>query len=1138
MSVAIDRQGFIYAGASGGFGRGHISKFNPSFHEILRIFTARRKLGLHPARLHRRSLGRGIRDLRSRRAATSSGIEADQFSTNLKTNGIGQTEEAVEGELSLFAHEPLLTTIAFEHEFRGMDVEPNTDDLYVDRQSAIEPYSPALPGDPSHPLTPPFGSLINSWAVAAPADGKVLALNEANEEVNVYAKGDTLPNVTTNPPNIPDIGHEGAVLTGRIDPAGGDPITECRLEYGTEFENYESGSVPCSPDPSGSNFTTPTDVSATLSGLTIDQPYHYRFVGANAHGEAFGGDQVVSPVAVLDVEAQEATGVDQNNATLHGVLNPDGMEHDLSLRVRAHHRLPAEHAGTGSGIGLERRPGSGDGLGPAAGQALPLPARRDERTGDDLQPRQDVQDRQQAAGRRGAGERTVADRRHADTRGSTRRTRPPPTTSSTGRPPPTAPASRRPTSRSGRMTPNTKSRFPSPICSRESPTTSRSWRQTNGAPAKATTRPSASRHPACPNAHVREQTGSNFLPDCRAYELVSPEKQGAAVFWPSNETIDFGEGFGLQTELDVSEVPQNTGYATNPSRFTFEGGLGAVPGLDVPNSLLDTYLATRTNSGWVTTFPGIKGSETLYTGRRMCSESLDICIDHVVQDQLGGAWPSEDAPYVFNANGDKVGRWPTNVNAIEGGATFFGDQQPSADFTHFVFSSRDLAFAPGGLTSTPGSAYDNDTVNRTVTIISKQPNGENLPKDGGNQFEVITFPANGVSKDGSHILMQTAGHDGAYNLYMRVNDSITYEVSRNHGVNYIGMTKDGSKVLFSAVQQIVPSEDHDTSLDIYEWDEQGDTVKLLSTGNGNGNSDECNSELRQPVRRGTARHRTQRKGRLRPVRPRRRPVHPAGDRQPARDRKRRRLLLLAGEPRPVEAGRPQRAQPLPLPQRRRSISSRPSTPERRSTRIQISPDGLHAAFVTAARLTGYDNHGFKEMYTYNAATEAIRCASCNPSGAAPTVNVQASQGGPFMSDDGRAFFATREALVPQDTDGIIDVYEFVDGRPQLITTGTGTRDFGAPGAGPDLLRARAHRPRGGQPRRHRRLLLDLRHAGQAGPQRQRHQVLRRQDQRRLRASTAAGALRSGRRVPRDGQHSGNRPAAADRSRPRRRQQPA
>ena len=84
--------------------------------------------------------------------------------------------------MSLFAHEPLITTSAFEHEFRGMDVEPNTDDLYVDRQSSIEPYSPALPGDPSHPLTPPFGSLTNSWAVAAPADGKVLGLTEANKK--------------------------------------------------------------------------------------------------------------------------------------------------------------------------------------------------------------------------------------------------------------------------------------------------------------------------------------------------------------------------------------------------------------------------------------------------------------------------------------------------------------------------------------------------------------------------------------------------------------------------------------------------------------------------------------------------------------------------------------------------------------------------------------------------------------------------------------------------------------------------------------------------------------------------------------------------------------------------------------------
>jgi hypothetical protein len=46
-----------------------------------------------------------------------------------------------------------------------------------------------------------------------------------------------------------------------------------------------------------------------------------------------------------------------------------------------------------------------------------------------------------------------------------------------------------------------------------------------------------------------------------------------------------------------------------------------------------------------------------------------------------------------------------------------------------------------------------------------------------------------------------------------------------------------------------------------------------------------------------------------------------------------------------------------------------------------------------------------------------------------------------MSDDGRVAFATADRLVPRDTNDIIDVYEFVEGRPQLITAGTGERDL-------------------------------------------------------------------------------------------------
>ena len=116
-----------------------------------------------------------------------------------------------------------------------------------------------------------------------------------------------------------------------------------------------------------------------------------------------------------------------------------------------------------------------------------------------------------------------------------------------------------------------------------------------------------------------------------------------------------------------------------------------------------------------------------------------------------------------------------------------------------------------------------------------------------------------------------------------------------------------------------------------------------------------------------------------------------------------------------------------------------------------------------------------------------------------------------MTNDGRAFFATDDALVHGDTNEAQDVYEYVDGRPQLITTGTGETSVAGRLRLGRLRPARAGR---GQRRRPRRLLLDLRHAGQPGPQRPLPQVLRRPRRRRLPRPAAAAALRSRRRVPR------------------------
>ena len=80
--------------------------------------------------------------------------------------------------------------------------------------------------------------------------------------------------------------------------------------------------------------------------------------------------------------------------------------------------------------------------------------------------------------------------------------------------------------------------------------------------------------------------------------------------------------------------------------------------------------------------------------------------------------------------------------------------------------------------------------------------------------------------------------------------------------------------------------------------------------------------------------------------------------------------------------------------------------------------------------------------------------SCNPDGTRPRGDTFASAGGPFMSDDGRVFFSTRDPLVPSDTDSMYSVYEYVDGRPQLISSGISVQDY-FPGLLNILLRARS-----------------------------------------------------------------------------------
>lgn len=149
---------------------------------------------------------------------------------------------------------------------------------------------------------------------------------------------------------------------------------------------------------------------------------------------------------------------------------------------------------------------------------------------------------------------------------------------------------------------------------------------------------------------------------------------------------------------------------------------------------------------------------------------------------------------------------------------------------------------------------------------------------------------------------------------------------------------------------------------------------------------------------------------------------------------------------------------------------------------RVSPDGNWLEFMSQRSVTGYDNRDVRsgktdaEVYLYDASTGRVACASCNPSGARPTgaeyFKLEPGSGGltggpkgvwrpnawvaatvpgwlqyktggvadqpRFLSNSGRLFFNSGDALVPQDVNGNQDVYEYEPPGVGGCATGSAT----------------------------------------------------------------------------------------------------
>ena len=194
----------------------------------------------------------------------------------------------------------------------GLAIDPVTNDLFVDEGGSAVSHFTLDCGQHCEPEDT-FGSGHLSNAVGLGVDGSagtVYVANTGEGNVAVFPAA-ILPNVTTEAATNP--GQTSEKVNGHVDPAGGANVNSCRFEYGTDT-TYSLGSVPCSP---ALPYSSPTNVSANLTGLTPEITYHYRLVAGNESGSTEGKDETLITHWVAGIETEPPTDIAAHSAKLN-----------------------------------------------------------------------------------------------------------------------------------------------------------------------------------------------------------------------------------------------------------------------------------------------------------------------------------------------------------------------------------------------------------------------------------------------------------------------------------------------------------------------------------------------------------------------------------------------------------------------------------------------------------------------------------------------------------------------------------------------------------------------------------------------------------------------------------------------------
>lgn len=519
---------------------------------------------------------------------------------------------------------------------------------------------------------------------------------------------------------------------------------------------------------------------------------------------------------------------------------------------------------------------------------------------------------------------------------------------------------------------------------------------------------------SCPNEPLRTGFSAN-LPDCRAYELVTPPNESDAQSDPSN--IEEQEP-GVATE----KVYSGNFAADNGDRVSFVAE-------DVFPESLSTgrnYVATRSASGWATedVIPPEEdyGYKCPESNNFMATYSVDLSqgLLSVGNDlECGGPEPElvsgepRGAPNLFVRDNTHrayqlLDLTPHGVTPT--GARFLG---AAAALSHVVFAER-ARLTPDALNGVENVYEWSDGVLRLVTVL---PDG--TPVAG-------SFA--GISADGSHIFFTEGG-----DLYARIDGTGTVQLDASQiggsggGGSFDAVSADGSQAFFT--------DDASTGLTSDTTPGSGTNLYRYATGRLTDLTPASHAEVQ--LVSGVSEDGAY--------------AYFVAD------------GALTGSVANEHGEVAQSGQPNLYLWHGGAIKFIATASG--LGKVQVSANGAFLALDSSKSLTGYDNTDASsgepdsEIYLYDANKSSLTCASCNRTGSPPARHGAAmeprsenSRPPRYLTESGRLFFETREALLPADTNGQNDVYEFEPGGvgscsdPSgcvfLISTGTSSLETG------------------------------------------------------------------------------------------------